>query len=246
MKINAIIVDDEINARENLRFLLTDFCKNVEILGEASNVDEAVLLIHKNKPDIVFLDIQMPRKNGFQLIREFDEINFQIIFVTAYDNYALKAFQIAALDYLLKPIDITLLTKSIAKAQNNINNKTSINRVNVLEENYKKITKIAIPYKSDYAIVNLEDICCIQADRMYSIIHLQNDKKYIVSKKLSYYESLLSENKEFMRSHRSWILNMNKISTYSKKNKEATLITGIQVPISKSYKDKFEDFLYSN
>ena len=98
-KIQAVIVDDELNARENLRYLLNAFCKEVEIVSEVANVDEATVAINKHKPQLVFLDIEMPRKNGFQLLDEFSEIDFQIIFITAYDMYAIKAFEVAAIDY---------------------------------------------------------------------------------------------------------------------------------------------------
>jgi two-component system LytT family response regulator len=124
-KISAILVDDEINARENLRILLNNFCSNINVLGEARNVDEAVLAIRKYQPQIVFLDIEMPQKNGFQLLEEFDEINFHVIFVTAYDGYAIKAFQVTAVDYLLKPIDVSLLEKAIKKAEKYIEKKHS-------------------------------------------------------------------------------------------------------------------------
>ncbi|APZ44883.1 DNA-binding response regulator [Polaribacter reichenbachii] len=236
--IKAILVDDEINARENLRFLLNDFCTNINILAEASNVNDAVLLIKAHKPDVVFLDIQMPQKNGFQLLEEFDEINFQVIFVTAYDNYAIRAFQVAALDYLLKPIDVDLLKEAIGKVEKNINNYNSIHRYKLLEEKNKKL---AIPYKNDYVIVKVNNILCIEADRMYSKIHMLDDKTFLVTKKLSYYENLFLDDNSFVRSHRSWIININKIKTYSKKDREAILINNVKIPISRGYKEDFED-----
>ena len=244
-KISAILVDDEINARENLRILLNDFCDNINIIGEATNVDEAVTIIKKHQPQIVFLDIEMPQKNGFRLLEEFDEINFHVIFVTAYDSYAIKAFQITAIDYLLKPIDISLLEKAVKKAEKQIENNTQVKRINLLQGNINKITKIAIPYKNDYAIVNICDIYSIEADRMYSILHMKNDKKYMVAKKLSYYENLLCDNTEFIRLHRSWIINVDKIETYSKKEKVVVLKTQFKVPVSKSYKEKFETLFYT-
>lgn len=244
-KLSAILVDDEINARENLRYLLNDFCKNIDILDEASNVDEAVKSIKKHQPQIVFLDIEMPQKNGFQLLEEFDEINFHVIFVTAYDSYAIKAFQVTAIDYLLKPIDISLLEKAIKKVEKHIENNTQGSRINLLQENKKKITKIAIPYKSDYAIVNINNILCVEADRMYSIIYTVKGKEFVVAKKLNYYESLFSSEEMFIRVHRSWIVNTNHINTYSKKEKEIKLDSELKIPVSKSYKESFET-LFSN
>lgn len=243
-KISAILVDDEINARENLRILLNNFCSNVKILGEATNVDEAVFAIKKYQPQIVFLDIEMPQKNGFQLLEEFDEIKFHVIFVTAYDSYAIKAFQVSAIDYLLKPIDISLLEKAIKKAEKYIENNSQGSRINLLQENKKEITKIAIPYKSDYAIVNVNDILFIEADRMYSVIYTVKGKEFVVAKKLNYYEALFSEKVVFIRVHRSWIVNINEIDTYSKKEKKIVLKTKFKVPVSKSYKENFEKLFY--
>lgn len=245
-KIQAVIVDDELNARENLKYLLNAFCKEVEVVSEASNVDEAVIEIKKNKPQLVFLDIEMPRKNGFQLLEEFENINFQIIFITAYDMYAIKAFEVAAIDYLLKPIDIERLKESVKKAKSTIGNLGFSNtNLEVLKSNKKKLQRIAIPYKTDYAIINIDDILCIEADRMYSIIYTSNQKKYVVAKKLSYYQKLLCVDNEFTRVHRSWIVNLDQVDMYSKKEKEVKLKTDFKIPISKSYKEHFEELFCS-
>ncbi len=245
-KIKAVVVDDEINARENLQYLLKEFCEEIEVVSEASNVDEAVKVIEKNKPQIVFLDIEMPQKNGFQLLNEFSEINFQIIFITAYDIYAIKAFEVSAIDYLLKPIDIDRLKESVKKARKVINqNLDTSSRLELLKENKKEVKRIAIPYKSDYAIVNIEDVICIEADRMYSVIYTSKSKKYTVAKKLSYYEKLLCERGSFIRVHRSWIVNINEVNMYSKKEKEVTLKNQTKVSVSKTYKDSFETLFYN-
>lgn len=238
--INAIIIDDEINARENLRYLLNEFCKNINVISEAKNVDDAVLKIKEHKPQLIFLDIEMPQKNGFQLLNSFTEIDFQIIFVTAYDKYAVKAFEVAALDYLLKPIDIEKLVRAVKRATTSIENKIENKRIALLKENKKTVKRIAIPYKSDYVILNTEDIVCIEADRMYSIIHTIKGEKFLASKKLSYYEDLLCEEEFFIRVHRSWIVNSNTIEAYSKKDKILLLEDDFKVPVSKSYKDDFE------
>ncbi|WP_272150342.1 LytR/AlgR family response regulator transcription factor [Tenacibaculum aiptasiae] len=242
-KIQAVIVDDELNARENLKYLLNAFCKEIEVVSEASNVDEAVEEIKKTKPQLVFLDIEMPRKNGFQLLEEFENVDFQIVFITAYDMYAIKAFEVAAIDYLLKPIDIERLKEAVKKVIKNLGNSNT--NLEVLKSNKKELQRIAIPYKTDYAIVNLSDILCIEADRMYSVIYTNNDKKYVVAKKLSYYQKLLCTDNDFARVHRSWIINVNQIETYSKKEKEVKLKTDLKIPISKSYKEYFEELFCS-
>lgn len=236
-RIRSIIVDDELSARENLRYLLENNCSNIAVLSEVSNVDNAVIDIKKYMPDVVFLDIEMPQKNGFQLLEAFSDINFQIVFVTAYDTYAIKAFEVAALDYLLKPIDLDRLKEVEQKIKHAVQNNGK--RLQLLKENNKILKKIAIPYKSDYAILNIEDIICIEADRMYSILHLKNAKKYVTAKKLSHYESLLSENNQFVRTHRSWLVNTSLNMSYSKKEKQV-VIESFKIPVSKSYKEQFE------
>ena len=243
-KIQAVIVDDELNARENLKYLLNAFCKEIEVVSEASNVDEDTEEIKRYKPQMVFLDIEMPRKNGFQLLEEFEDVNFQIIFITAYDMYAIKAFEVAAIDYLLKPIDIERLKEAVKKAVRNIG-VSKTNNIAVLKSNKKGLQRIAIPYKTDYAIINIDDILCIEADRMYSIIYTNNHKKYVVAKKLSYYQKLLCTENDFTRVHRSWIVNVNQIEMYSKKEKEVKLKTDFKIPISKSYKEYFEELFCS-
>lgn len=244
-KLEAIIVDDEINARENLRYLLKEFCKNVVIKDEASNVNDAVELIKKHQPDVVFLDIEMPQKNGFQLLDAFEEITFQIIFITAYDSYAIKAFQVAAIDYLLKPVDVSLLKNAVKKVGVFVETKNENDRVQLLKQNKKEVKKIAVPYKNDYVILNVNDILCIEADRMYSIIHTIDNKKYVAAKKLNYYETLFENEDFFIRIHRSWGINTNHIKAYSKKERKVELNTQKIIPVSKGYKEHFEELFES-
>ena len=239
-KIKTIIVDDEITARENLRYLTKTFCKNIEILAETTNVNDAVKAIEVYKPQLVFLDIEMPQKNGFQLVKEFQKIDFYIIFVTAYDQYAIHAFKISALDYLLKPIDIQELKNAVKKVANNLEKDDFKKRLELLNINQKKLQKIAIPYKSDYVIIDLKNIACFEAHRMYTNVKLIDGKTYTASKKLSYYQKLLSKSNNFIRVHRSWVVNTDYIFIYSKKEKNIELKNGVKIPVSKSYKEIFE------
>lgn len=241
--VEAIIIDDEQNARENLRFLLQTFCPNVIIVNESSNVDQAYEAIQKYKPRLIFLDIEMPRKNGFQLLEMFSDVTFHVIFLTAYDNYAIKAFEVSAIDYLLKPIDISRLEAAVLKVSKFFLGTTG--NIDVLKSNTKEIKKLAIPYKSDYVIIDINDLICIEADRMYSVLYTIDKRQYLVSKKLSYYEGLLCQDKNFIRVHRSWIVNSNLIKNYSKKCKELTLETDVKIPVSRGYKDNFESLLYA-
>jgi len=241
-KIRAIIVDDELSARENLSYLIKNFCPDLTVVSTSSNVDEAVKCIVKLKPDVVFLDIEMPHKDGFQLLTEFKEINFIVIFITAYDQYALKAFEVSALDYILKPIDIERLIEVVDR----IKDKQTINsyklRTLSFLDNHKKITKISIPYKSDYKIVSIEDIIYIEADRMYSHIYTTDHKRYTAAKKLSYYEDLFIGSKDIQRVHRSWIVNLTHVKSYTKCCNGLYILDKL-IPVSKTHKEKIEILL---
>lgn len=244
-ELRAVLVDDEINARENLQYLLEAFCKEVTVVAEAATVETAVAQIQKHQPDVVFLDIEMPRQNGFQLLDAFESINFEVVFITAYDQHAVRAFQVAAVDYLLKPIDIDLLKKAVEKVKERRGLQKTNTGVELLKQQKKQVDKIAIPYKSDYVIVRVEDILCIEADRMYSIIHTIDNKRYVAAKKLNYYETLFADAEFFIRVHRSWGINTNHILSYSKKERKVALYCQKHIPVSKGYKEQFEEvFMY--
>lgn len=239
-KIKAIIVDDEPSARENLSYLLQNFCSEIKVLTTCCNVEQGVKSINEHQPDVVFLDIEMPQKNGFSLLKEFPDINFQIIFVTAYDHYAIKAFEVSAFDYLLKPIDIDRLLEVAEKLKQQQEVATIRLKMELLLANQQKIHKISIPYKSDYVVFDVNELVCIKADRMYSCLYLLNGKEYTASKKLSYYEDLLIGHSNFLRVHRSWFINLSYLEQYSKANKEITLKNTMVLPVSKTYKEGLE------
>lgn len=246
--VRAIIVDDELSAHENLRYLLQQYCPTVTIVGEAFQVDEAVILIEETTPDLVFLDIEMPHKSGFELFNAIKTVSFHTIFVTAYDQHAIRAFSVSAIDYLLKPIAFDLLKSAVEKVTLKQEAQNYIERIKVFQENNSQpaIRKLSIPYKSDYIIINIEDVVYIEADRMYSRIHIQSDKPqktFLYAKKLSYFEELLHSNENFCRTHRSWIVNLDYVASYSKKEHQLHLNTTIQLPVSKSYKELVESKL---
>ena len=219
------MVDDEVSARENLGELLTEFCPEVEILGEATHVDTAIKEIEKHEPDLVFLDIEMPQKSGFELIEAFSEVNFHIIFVTAYDQYALKAFDVSAIDYLLKPVDIDRLQEAVHKVMLQQKRQNYEARFKALKTNTRNDTfkKLAIPQRNDYAVVNIDDIISIEADGMYSKLSVSDKrtntvKHYTYSKKLRYFEGLFQKLPHLRRVHRSWMINTHNIHSYSQKS----------------------------
>ena len=241
--LKAIIVDDEQSARDNLQYLIDKYCHSITVVDEADKVLMAVDKIKQKLPDIVFLDIEMPQKNGFELFKHFDAITFHVVFVTAYNHYAVKAFEVSAVDYLLKPIDVDRLKDAEQKVlkQTQLNQNFEIFKENITSSELKHI---AIPYKADSVVVKIEDIPCIQANRVYSIISVFNTKKqienkYTYAKKLVFFEEHLPQN-SFIRVHRSWIVNLNFIQSYSKNRSTIVLKSKQQIPVSKSYKTAFE------
>lgn len=236
--IKAVLVDDEVNALHNLTVLLEEFCPNVTILGKATNIDEAVIIINKEKPDLVFLDIEMPQKSGFELFNETSR-NFKTIFVTAYDEYAVKAFEVSALDYLLKPINIDRLQQAVAKV---VVQEQPVASLKTLQKNIavKKIQRINVLYKDVYKELEVNDILCIEANQSYSVIYYEN-KKYVYSKNLIYFEKLLADNPLFFRTHRSWIVNLSKVKHFSKNKLTLMLHNNIETTVSRRKIKEFQE-----
>ena len=238
--LKAIIIEDEEGARNILKFNLKQHCADsVEICGEAADVKDGVKLINAYNPDIVFLDIEMPNYSGFELLDFFKEINFEIIFITAYSSYALKAFEVSAIDYLLKPIEPERLVESIEKV---IEKKTIIednSRLKILEKylNDKKLDKISIPYIGGYYSLTVSKISVIKAERAYSYIY-HDSEKLLVSKNLSKIEQFLIDEPNFIRIHRSYVINTDHIISYNRENHTLKMEGDITV---KYTKDKFAE-----
>lgn len=243
-KIKALLVDDEQKAINNLTILLDEFCKNVQVIGTARSVDEAVSLIEHQKPDVVFLDIEMPEKSGFDLFKETNE-QFQTIFVTAYNEYAVKAFEVSAVDYLLKPVNINRLQQAVNKIQKK--QFGNIANIKSLHENLStnKLKQISVPYKDVYKNLIIDNIVCIEAKTAYSKIYYSKNnqiKEFLYSKNLTYFEKILADNTIFFRTHRSWIVNGNEVQHFSKKELTVT-IGGFTIPISRRKATDFFQFL---
>lgn len=242
MKLKAIIVDDEESARNVLTNLLTRFCPSIEIIKKCSNVLEAVDAIKEITPDVVFLDIEMPNYAGYELVSFFDEVNFDIIFVTAYDKFALKAFEISAIDYLLKPVEIDRLKLAVEKLESLRELKNNAKNLEALKENLKKetLTKIIVRTNGDQEIVDVANIIAIEAQEAYSCIHTTTGK-YMMSKNLKHYESLFADNKSFFRTHKSWLINLDHLKSFSKSKFEIELQSGIIAKLSKYRIAEFEE-----
>jgi len=218
MNINAIIVDDEAMARSALRGLLTEYFKEVHILSECKNVPEAVRQIQAQKPDIVFLDVEMPEYNGFDLLTFFrpDQIDFQIIFTTAYSEYALQAFAASAVDYILKPVR----KEHIARALSKLKPIQTDNQLayQVLKENIQDAQnkKIVLHTAESMFVVRFADIICLEADGNYTYFHTTSHAAILVSKKISDFDFLEKE-PTFFRCHRSYTVNIDKVLRVDKR-----------------------------
>lgn len=245
-KIRAILVDDEESARDVLQNLLLRFCPDVELIGKCESVPEAAELIKKQNPDLVFLDIEMPNYAGYEIVKFFDEINFEMIFVTAYDNYAIRAFEVSAIDYLLKPIDIDRLKKSVDRVQKMAAKNTQTDKLSLLKSTMEsKIVKnIAVTEKGQQFILALDNVIAIEAQESYCTIHTA-DKKYMVSKNLKHFETILENNTDFIRTHKSWVINRKHLLHYSKSNFTIALTNSIMAKLSKYKKTEFEDLIVS-
>lgn len=237
---NVIIVDDEEFARSSLYFLLQENCENVHICGIAKSVDEARELLSQHEVDLIFLDIAMPGKNGFELIPDAKLNHAQVVFTTAYDQYALKAIKANALDYLLKPIDIDELKETVEKASRYIrlsdleserNERLKNLAINLADRT--EIRKLSLPNGQGYTLIDLNEIIRIEADSNYSIFHLDKREKITVSKVLKDYEEILPEN-QFIRIHKSSIVNLDYLKEYNSRNGLEVLLTnGEKIAVSR-------------
>jgi two-component system, LytTR family, response regulator len=238
-QLTAIIVDDELNARLSLRGILEEFYPNVNIVTEAKDVPEAVKAIHKYKPQIVFMDIEMPGYSGLSILDFFDKnnIDFKLIFVTAYSEFAINAFELSAIDYILKPIRKEAIERALLKV-------TPINppQLEVLQHHFSEKTinpndkKIALHTSEGLVFVKLDDILYFKADGSYTHIFFTNAPRITTTKRLMEYERLEQLGK-FLRIHRSHIINLNQISRISKNDGGTVILTnGDELSISNDKK----------
>lgn len=244
-EMSCILVDDEYHARELLRNMLNEIAPNLSILDECDDLPSAVKSINKYKPNIVFLDIEMPGHSGLELLEYFNEedINFKIVFTTGYSEYAIQAFKLSATDYLLKPLDINALKDTIDRIEKN-EQAQSLKSVFALKTNLSESQvnerTLAVTLNNFTKFIKLKDILMLQADGSYCKIFLSDNSHILASKNLKYFEEKLQVSNLFFRSHKSYIVNLKYVLEIQKSENELKLHGNVTGLISN---DKFEAFM---
>lgn len=246
--IKALIIDDEKDAIDLLKIELNQNFKEVEVVDVAYGAKEGLLKIAELKPELIFLDIDMPWMNGLELVRVIPSGQTDVIFVTAHNELAIKAIRTSALDFLTKPVNTEDLRSAIDryKEKNKTSNNTTqieflLNQLEAYKNN--DVKQIALPTQKGISYINLNDIIFCKADDIYVNIYLSNNKKYFVSRQLKELEALL-EKEKFYRCHKSYIVNLKKIELYSKNEGDyLTMVDGNKIPLSRSKKIEFQEMM---
>ena len=241
--IKTVIIDDEPLAREMLKAIVSENCPELEVVATAEDVLSGLKMIQQYKPEIVFLDIEMPGYSGFQLLDFFDKIDFQVIFTTAHAEFALRAFQVSAADYILKPIQIEHVVRAVKKASVLRGDTEKSNEtIKVLKDNFKegKITKIALPVAGGLMFVSPEDIVYFAAEGAYTRILLENGSKLLISKKLKEFEDVFEGYPAFFRTHRSYMINLKFVNQFNRRDGGVIVMqNGDEILLAKERKDDF-------
>ncbi len=236
----AIIIDDEKDGRVVLQSLIQEHCPEVEIIKLCNSAQEGVEAIHQLTPDIVFLDISMPHMSGFSVLDKVKEVKFNLIFVTAYDDYALKAIKHAAIDYLLKPVDYNELIVAVNRCieiDNALNSEKITHFIDSLASD--QIEKVILPVREGYLFVNVKEIIRCEANSNYTVLYLLDGEKHMISKTLKDFESQLS-NKSFFRIHKSHLINLSYLKKYTKGDGgTVTMVDDAELDVSRRNKEEF-------
>lgn len=241
MNIRSIIIDDEAHNIDNTSAILRTCYPQVQVVATARSADEGVAAIRAHRPDLIFLDIQMPERSGFDLLKSFPKIDFEIIFITAFDQYGIQAIKFSALDYLLKPIDIDELKKAVDKAIDKIEHKRKDYNIDNLLEYIKREKrdppKIALPTLHEIMYVKVDEIIRCEASNNYTNFHLSNGERVMVCKTLKEFAGLLSPH-HFLRTHQSHLVNIHFVKSYLKEDGgQLLMMDESKVPISRLNRD---------
>lgn len=241
--INAILIDDESKARENLKLLLKEYAEDCTIIGEASSLSDGVAMVEELQPDLLFLDIQMQDSTGFDLLDKLGHREFDLIFVTAHNEFALQAFRYSAIDYLLKPIDIPQLEEALERVRRNKKESSTSEQIQMLLNSVRRPeslpNKIALPGLDSVHFVPIKDIVRCEAVDNYTRFFLVDGKEMLISRNIKTYEDLL-EGRSFFRTHRSHLINLSFIEEYHRGEGGYVIMqNGAQVPVSRRKKTQF-------
>lgn len=240
----AILVDDEPANLENLRILLEKHCPGVKIIAKSENVAEALVLINLHRPDLLFLDIQLGKESGFDLLSRLSEQSFEVIFVTAFDQYGVQAIKFAALDYILKPVNSNELKDAVSKAENRIKNKLQNEQLKFLLQQIKQtelsLPKIALPLQHEIRYVALSDIIRCEAANTYTFFFLKSGDKVLVSRPLKEYSDLLKPH-GFLRAHQSHLIHPSFVKSWLKEDGGMLLMNDeSKIPVSKPNRESIK------
>ena len=239
--IKAILVDDEVHCLDTLGMLLEEYCPEVQILDKCTSAEDAIDSIKERKPALVFLDIEMPSMNGFEMLEHFPKIPFAVIFTTGYDQYAIKAIHFSALDYLLKPIDPEELVAAVHKVQSQ-SHLPSLEQFKMLlhqlQHKENEFKKLAIPTSEGFELVPVDQILYCEANNNYSLVFLKNKRKMVACRSLKEVEGQLQPFSIFLRVHYSYLINLNEVTKYVRgEGGYVVMSDGSSVNVARSRKD---------
>ena len=247
--IKTVLVEDETKSREVLQKMIEKHCPELKLVGTAASVTEGVELIKKEKPELVFLDIELTDGTGFDVLEKVQGQNFEVVFATAYDQYAIKAIKFSAIDYLLKPYDIDELKAAVKKisAEKSSSSAPNLDNIKFLLENFKKqdenYSKITLPTGNAYEIVQVKDIIRCEADGSYTKFTLSDKRTFMVTQNLKHYEDILPSDK-FQRVHHHHLINIDHVVRFLKEDSGYAVMTdGSKIEISRRKKEQFLEIL---
>ena len=244
--LKAILIDDEAESVHVLSSLLNEYCKDVEVVAHTTSPAEAIQLIREKKPDVLFLDIDMPGLSGFDLLKTIPERNFEVVFVTAHNDRAIEAFRVSATDYLLKPVSVVELVAAVEKVSRNLQMASGNNdKIDHILREYEALTGRKVGFATNEGVIYLclSDIIRLKAETSYSHIYLTGNKQLFVSKNLSEAEDMIRD-KNFFRVHRSHLVNIRHvIKFHSRDGGYVEMSDGAKVEVSRRKKEEFIEFL---
>jgi two-component system LytT family response regulator len=239
-QLQAVIVDDEQDSVKLLQLMLQRHCPDIDCISAFTNSQDALSFLKLNRPKLLFLDIEMPLLNGFELLKQLMPIDFSVIFVTAYHNYAIKAFRYSALDYLVKPVEPEELIAAVSKVQSRplvpLNEQLAISHQVLV--NKKTVNRVAIPSATGISFFNFDEIMYIEADNNYSRLHMNDGSRQIVSKTMKDIQAIF-ETSHFMRVHRQYMVNLNKVKSFHKTDSIIVMENNTELPIARINKEEF-------